>query len=218
MPRPIFPARVFSLALAAAVLAPPAARAETPEILRVCLADRTSPGCADWLTRIFVCERATALSGCAELLVARDAALAPPERPAEESVPEPAEETAEMPPSACPVLASSDWRAIVRPDPAGGDRLQLVVEGRITLPTPGWRVAIEAGSADRSANPIQQVVVTAAPPDPAISVLQVLTDYDLRLEAPALGIARPGASPLRGVRISCAGVELADIGEVPRID
>jgi hypothetical protein len=90
----------------------------------------------------------------------------------------------------------------------------LIVTGRITLPTPAWTATLEPGIADRSARPVQQVNLTLTPPDPNLSVIQVLADYDLRLETPAIGTAPAGESPYRGVRVVCAGTVLVDLAGV----
>lgn len=113
----------------------------------------------------------------------------------------------------CPVIDSADWQAsVTRVD--GSDAAQLVVTGRVTLPTPSWTVALQAGIADRSARPVQQINLVASPPGGGLSVIQVLTDYDLRLETPALGIVTPDESPYAAIRVMCGAemvVELTDV-------
>jgi hypothetical protein len=185
------------------MLAPRAALAVTPDEIRACEADRAGPGCATLRTRLFVCQAASAMAGCAELIALRDAALAAPE-PEPEPTPEPAP-VAEAE-AACPVIAAADWRARVGPV-EGVAGLRLIVEGRVTLPTPGWTVALTAGMADRSAMPVQRIVLSAAPPQMAVA--QVLTDYELRLEIPAL------APAYRGVIVDCAGLALVEIEVAP---
>lgn len=186
---------------AALALAPAAALAVTPDEIRACEADRTGPGCATLRTQLFVCRAANAMAGCADLLALREAALAAPEPEAEAEA-----ETAAEAEAACPVIDSADWRATLGPV-EGAEGPQLVVEGRVTLPTPGWTVALEAGMADRSAMPVQRVVLTAAPPQMAVA--QVLTDYELRLVTPAL------APAYRGVIVDCAGLALVEVGVAP---
>jgi hypothetical protein len=186
---------------AALALMPAAAVAVTPDEIRACEADRTGPGCATLRTRLFVCQAANTMAGCADLLALRDAALAVPE-PEPEPAPEPEAEAA----ATCPVIDAADWRASVGPV-EGAEGPQLVVEGRVTLPTPGWTVALEAGMADRSAIPVQRVVLTAAAPQMAVA--QVLTDYELRLVTPAL------APAYRGVIVDCAGLALVEVEVAP---
>lgn len=181
---------------AALALVPAAALAVTPDEIRACEADRSGPGCATLRTQLFVCRAADAMAGCADLLALREAALAAPE-------PEPAP-VAEAE-AACPVIDSADWRAALGPV-EGAEGVQLVVEGRVTMPTPGWAVTLEAGMADRSAIPVQRVVLTATPPQMAVA--QVLTDYELLLVTPAL------APAYRGVIVDCAGLALVELTEV----
>lgn len=188
--------RPLMLAAAMALL-PPAAAAQTAEAIRACEADRTGPGCATLRTRLFVCQAAGAMAGCADLLARRDAALAEPAPDA------PAEAEAE---AACPVIEATDWAAALGPV-AGAEGPHLIVTGRVTLPTPGWSVTLEAGPADRSAIPVQRVILTALPPQ--MPVAQVLADYDLRLETPAL------APAYRGVIVDCAGLALVEVGVAP---
>jgi len=119
----------------------------------------------------------------------------------------------------CPVIDSADWRAVVGPVD-GAEGPHLIVTGTITLPTPGWTVALEAGIADRSARPVQQVNLVATPPGGDMMVAQVLTGYDLRLQTPALGSApgTGGEGPYRGVLVMCGSEVVIDITEVPLVE
>lgn len=171
---------------------PPAA--QTPEAFRACEADRRGPGCATLRTRLFSCGIAPAMAGCAELIAARDQALAEPAPPLAEAE------------GACPVIEAADWTATLGPV-AGAEGPHLVVEGTVTLPTPGWTVTLSAGIADRAAMPVQRVILTAEPPTGMVA--QVLTDYALRLEMPAL------APAYRGVVVDCAGLALVEVGVAP---
>lgn len=191
-------------------LAPPAALATapetTPEAIRACTADRRAEGCATLLTRLMVCTQAPAIAGCAALLAMQDEAMddiAPDLIPRAEGELAEEGETA-MSEGQCPVIDSTDWRAEVGPV-EGAEGPHLIVTGRVTLPTPGWDVTLRAGMADRSAMPVQQVILTASA-GPGM-VAQVLTDYDLRLEVPAL-------ASYRGVLILCGGEVLAELTEV----
>jgi hypothetical protein len=188
--------RPLSLAVALALL-PLAAPAQTADEIRACEADRRGPGCATLRTRLFVCQAAAAMAGCAELIALRDAALAEPE-----PEPEPVAEAE----GACPVIEATDWAATLGPVD-GAEGPHLIVTGRVTLPTPAWTVTLEAGMADRSAIPAQRVILSATPP--AAMVAQVLTDYDLRLETPAL------APAYRGVTVDCAGLALVELEVAP---
>jgi len=184
------------------ILVPLSALAVTPADIRACTADRRGEGCATLLNRLFVCERAAAIAGCDVLLALREQALSEPEAVVDEE--------AAMADDDCPVLDSADWRAVVGPV-SGAEGPHLIVTGRVTLPTPGWQVALAEGIADRSAMPVQRVMLTATPPDGMVA--QVLTDYDLRLETPALAGAA-GMPPYRGVMVMCGGTVLVDLAEV----
>jgi hypothetical protein len=206
--------RPLTLALVLA-LAPVTAMAVTPEEIRACTADRRAEGCATLLNQLFVCERASAIAGCEALLALRDEALAEPEpepepEPAPEAPATDATQEGAMADDDCPVIDSAEWRAVVGPV-SGATGPHLIVTGRVTLPTPGWQVDLAEGIADRSAMPVQRVILTATPPDGMVA--QVLTDYDLRLETPALAGA-VGMPPYRGVLVMCGGMVLVDLPEV----
>lgn len=114
---------------------------------------------------------------------------------------EPEAQAAAEPADACPVLASTGWRAATGMAAGGKDRV-LAVSGTVTLPTPGWRLELAQGMADRSARPVQHFQLLASPP--AGIVAQVLTDYPVEAETPALGA-------YGGVVIQCEGRVLAEI-------
>lgn len=184
-----------------------------------CEADRRAPGCAEVLTRIFVCERAGGMTGCAELLAVRDAALAAAaeaaaaaqaeaEAAAAAAAREAAESEAAAAAAICPVLDGRGWAAVLE---TGGAAPLLVVTGAVTLPTPGYSVSLEPGISDRSAQPVQTFVLSAVPPDGPVA--QVLMVYDLRAEMPAMAPV-DGAAPYRGVRVTCGAVTLAEIETV----
>lgn len=112
---------------------------------------------------------------------------------------------------ACPVLDSTGWRAAVG-EVAGGKGAHLVVTGTVTLPTPGWRLELAPGIADRSARPVQHFQLLAFPP--AGITTQVLTDYEAYVETPALGPVTGGRAPYSGVIVHCEGRVLAEITSV----
>lgn len=225
------------VALALSVL-PVAAVAGAPDGAHIlsCEADRRAPGCAEVLTQLFVCERAGAMAGCAELLAtreaARSAAEAAAEAEAEAAAAAAAEEAAAAEAAAaaaaaaeaeaaeaeaaaaasCPVIDSRGWAAVLE---TGGEAPQLVVTGTVTLPTPGHAVSLEPGMSDRSARPVQTFVLTATPPDGP--VVQVLMVYDLRGQMAAMAPV-DGAAPYRGVRVTCGAVVLAEIDTVSLAD
>lgn len=114
---------------------------------------------------------------------------------------EPEAQAAAEPADACPVIASTGWRVATGMAAGGKDRV-LAVTGTVTLPTPGWRLELAQGAADRSARPVQHFQLLASPP--AGIVAQVLTDYPVAAETPALGA-------YGGVVIQCEGRVLAEI-------
>lgn len=223
--------RITPVLMAAGLaILPLAAGAETPGArILACETERGQPGCATLLVRLFVCNQAGVLPGCADLLEAREAAQAEAEAEAED-IPEPepdvtpraegeldaapdAEEAAEAETAlpACPVLEATSWRAQVAPV-EGEEGLQLIVEGTVLLPTPGYAVTLTPGMADRSAQPVQVINLRAQAPDGMVA--QVLSVYDLRLVTPSIGQADAGQAPYRGVRVVCGDTELAFIEAV----
>ncbi|MFN3954302.1 MAG: hypothetical protein ACK4LQ_07585 [Pararhodobacter sp.] len=208
--------------------------------LLACEAERGQPGCATLLVRLFVCDQAGVLPGCADLLAARDAALAEAEDMAEDMAVDAAEVEPEVTPRAegeldgadqsgeavedateadsaeaalpaCPVLEATGWHARVAPV-EGEEGLQLIVEGTVLLPTPGYAVMLTPGMADRSAQPVQVINLRAQAPGGMVA--QVLSVYDLRLVTPSIGQAEAGQAPYRGVRVLCGDTELAFIEAV----
>lgn len=120
--------------------------------------------------------------------------------------------TAEPPAAApagktCAVIESSDWKAWVNRMPGPGATPTLIVEGKVTLPTPGYTVELKLGRADRSMTPIQQLVLETTPPSG--QVMQVLTPHTARIDTPAI------VAKYKAVRIVCNGNVIAEITDVP---
>ncbi|WP_209426582.1 hypothetical protein [Pararhodobacter sp. SW119] len=114
--------------------------------------------------------------------------------------------------TACPVIASADWTAFVNAMPGPQARPELIVTGTVTLPSAGYAAELRPGPTDRSARPVQTVMLEVTPPDGPAAM--VLSEIDLRLSMPALS-TQPGAeSAYRGVRVLCEGSELAFIAPV----
>ena len=113
----------------------------------------------------------------------------------------PADETA-----ACPVLDSRDWTAWVNAMPGPDMKPTLHVAGEIDLPTPGYTIAWREGMADRSAMPVQRLILTATPPDGMVT--QVVTPTPVKYEGPAL------VTTYGGIIVMCGGESLAEITEV----
>ncbi len=102
--------------------------------------------------------------------------------------------------SNCPVIDGRRWSAHINAMPDPNAQRTLIVSGEIDLPTPGYTVSITAGPADRSAIPVQQIVLTANGPG-GIEPQVVTTRYD----GPAI------AQQYRAVRVVCAGRQLAEL-------
>ena len=120
---------------------------------------------------------------------------------------EPAAPQKPAPVAACPVIESRDWAAWVNAMPGPAATKTLIVTGQITLPTPGYAVTLIAGMADRSATPVQQLILTATAP--AGPVAQVLHTAPVRYEGPAISMT------YRAIGIICGGTMLTEIADVP---
>ena len=117
---------------------------------------------------------------------------------------------AEPPPassSSCPVIESREWAAWVNAMPGPGATKELIATGQVVLPTPGYTVTLTAGMADRSATPVQQLILTATPPSGMVP--QVLTTLPVRYQGPAISMN------YKAVRIMCGGQMLSEIADVP---
>ena len=106
----------------------------------------------------------------------------------------------------CPISESSDWAAWVSAMP-GPDRPKLIVTGKVTVPTGGYRLALEEGPLLEIHPPIQQVMLIVE--RPGGSVTQAIVTHEVRLELPAL-------ESYGGVTVKCGDAVLADIRPVER--
>ena len=78
----------------------------------------------------------------------------------------------------CRVIRSSGWQAHVDAMPGPNDNPRLIVSGRITVPTGGYRVALRMGQVAES-YPVQVTVYLDATP-PAGMATQALVTHDVR--------------------------------------
>jgi hypothetical protein len=106
----------------------------------------------------------------------------------------------------CAVVANRNWTAHINAMPGPNAQRTLIVTGEADLPTPGYTVALDLGPADRSAIPVQQLVINTTAPTGIVS--QVVTPYPVRYEGPAI------AQQYRAVRIMCGGQQLAEITDI----
>lgn len=118
-----------------------------------------------------------------------------------------AEPIAEAPAaSACSVIANRGWTAHINAMPGPNAQRTLIVSGEVDLPTPGYAVTLDLGPADRSAIPVQQLIVNTTAPSGIVT--QVVTSTPVRYEGPAI------AQQYRAVRIMCGGAQLAEITDI----
>jgi hypothetical protein len=73
----------------------------------------------------------------------------------------------------CPIVRSDDWHAHVDAMPGPNNNPQLIVTGRVTVPTGGYRLALRMGQVAES-YPVQVTIyLDAVPPDgPATQALE----------------------------------------------
>ena len=150
--------------------------------------------------------RTLALPGIALFMLS---ACSPAENSAEgETAAAPEEEiTSDMTDIAsCPVIDSRNWHAWIDAMPGPDSNPALHVSGEVDMPTPGYRFEWREGAADRSATPVQRLMLTATPPDGMVA--QVITTEPVRYDGPAI------AKLYRGILVMCGGSVLADLPDV----
>lgn len=155
-------------------------------------------------TALLSCVALTALAACSQQTgvaedAAGDAGAAAPQETQETAMP--ADDAA-----ACPVLESRNWTAWVNAMPGPDMKPALHVAGEIDLPTPGYTISWREGMADRSAMPVQRLMLTATPPGGMAA--QVVTTESVKYEGPAL------VTTYGGIIVMCGGEPLAEITEV----
>lgn len=108
--------------------------------------------------------------------------------------------------SNCPVLESDSWQADVTLLSGDDHRSQLSVTGKVTMPTPGYTFAWEAGRLDRSAIPSFVLHLQTRAPDGMVA--QVLETREVMYSGPA------AAPRYRTITVMCEGKELGRIENV----
>lgn len=89
------------------------------------------------------------------------------------------------PGAACPIAGSSDWAAWVNAMPGPGPNGQhLIVTGKVTVPTGGYRVSLEPGPVREIHPPVQEVILNVVPPSGAAT--QAIVEHEVRTSVPAL--------------------------------
>lgn len=108
----------------------------------------------------------------------------------------------------CPMLESAEWSAWIELGEDGASN--LVIAGRATLPTPGWRAELRPGPMDRALPPGWILALDWIRPEGA--VIQVLSEEAVILRTPTR------EPRLRVVRLRCGDdlvAELRDVGPKP---
>ena len=90
--------------------------------------------------------------------------------------------------------------------PGPDSRHTLHVSGEVDMPTPGYAFEWRVSAADRSATPVQRLLLTATPPDGMAA--QVITTETVRYQGPAI------AKLYKGILVMCGARVLADIPDV----
>ena len=108
--------------------------------------------------------------------------------------------------SECPVLASRGWTAYINAMPGPGAKPTLNISGEVDLPTPGFKVELIAGPADRMMPPGQRFSLVATGPEGMVA--QVVT------ATPVTYSAEPMSQQYRSITIGCGGKVLAQITDI----
>ncbi len=109
-------------------------------------------------------------------------------------------------PARCPIISSSDWQAWVNAMPGPSSRPKLIVTGKVTVPTGGYRFAWRDMRVMES-YPVQVAVELAAIPPDGMAT-QALVTHDVRGEWPI-------DPPVGALTVRCGEKVLARISPVP---
>jgi hypothetical protein len=108
--------------------------------------------------------------------------------------------------SACAVGESRDWAAWVNRMPGPGATPTLHVTGKVDVPHGGYTVSVREGPADRSATPVQQIILETTL-QPGMHT-QAIATHDVHYQGPVI------AQNYRAIRVMCGGRQLAEITNV----
>ena len=111
----------------------------------------------------------------------------------------------EAPATDCPILGSSDWVAFVNAMPGPGARPTLIVTGKLSVPTGGYRASF-SGIRVAESYPVQVFLNLDVTP-PSGPATQAVTNLDVRGEWPI-------APPVGSVSIRCGNQTLASIRNI----
>lgn len=112
-------------------------------------------------------------------------------------------------PSACAVGESRDWAAWINRMPGPNATPTLHVTGKVDLPNPGYTVTVRDGPADRSAQPVQQIIIETAQRSGMFT--QAVITADVNYVGPVI------APSYRAIRVMCGGRQLAEITDIPDV-
>ena len=107
--------------------------------------------------------------------------------------------------SACPILSSSDWAAWINAMPGPGAKPRLIVTGKVTVPTSGYRIEW-ADMRVAESYPVQIFADLVVVP-PSEAAAQLVSTLDVRGEWPV-------DPPVGSVAVQCGDRPLARIAPV----
>lgn len=107
--------------------------------------------------------------------------------------------------SACPIIGSSDWAAWISAMPGPNAQPKLIVTGKVTVPTGGYRPTLELGAVAES-YPVQ-VTAILHPNPPSGPASQAVVTHDVRGEWPM-------QPPVGAVTVRCGQQVLVRISPV----
>jgi hypothetical protein len=105
----------------------------------------------------------------------------------------------------CPILGSSGWRAHVDVMPGPNVNPRLIVSGRVTVPTGGYRLSLRMGPVAQS-YPVQVTVILDAVP-PSGPATQAVETRTVRGDWPM-------GEPVGAVTVRCGSRALARLGNI----
>jgi hypothetical protein len=115
-----------------------------------------------------------------------------------------------VPVAGCPVIGDGQFEAWLDAMPGPGTKGPMLnIAGKVDLPTPGYRLELIAGPADRAMPPSQRFRLVATAPGGMTA--QVVTQTQVKYRAPAQYPA------YRSLIILCGDRAVATIGDIPTV-
>lgn len=128
-----------------------------------------------------------------------------PDTPVSSDNPQAAVPQVDRPTSDCPIVRSTDWHAHVDAMPGPDDNPRLIVSGKVTVPTGGYKLALRMGPVAES-YPVQVTVYLDAVPPKGMAT-QALVTREVR------GSWR-SEERVGSVTIRCGGKMLAQLSNI----